>query len=190
MVVVLGAALNNGWGNAQLRCPMDSRDGNLATQFVVKGGSVKMPVGAFLLIRKDGKIGAIRLTNVDPVSTELEGKSSYESYFQGDGSGSLTTANALKQTGQLDLKPLKGIGRLAFQTGQNKGRVGKWSFAFATPTAIHMWPFRGDLHDYGYEFAPTSACDLSEIDVHDNRLRWFRFDLYAHVILPLADLPK
>jgi hypothetical protein len=44
--------------------------------------------------------------------------------------------------------------------------------------------------DHSYEFAPTSACDVSEIDATDKRLRWFRFDPNASVILPLADLPK
>jgi hypothetical protein len=42
----------------------------------------------------------------------------------------------------------------------------------------------------GYEFAPTSACDISEVDANDKRLRWFRADPNAKITLQLADLPK
>lgn len=64
-----------------------------------------------------------------------------------------------KQTGVIDLKPLKGIGRASFQFGSE-----------------NMWPSRGLEKDYGYEFALTSARDLTKIDASDKRLRWFRFD--------------
>jgi hypothetical protein len=186
VIVLSGAA-----GCAQMRCPADTRPGDLATRFSIAGGSVKMPAGAFLLIRKNGEIGALRLTNIDPTSTEQDGRSTYESYFQGDGSGSLAASNVLRQTGELSLKPLKGPGRGVFiyQPGQNRARVGKWSFAFVTPTVMGMWPYHRD-GDHGYEFAPTSACNLSEVDVHDKRLKWFRYDRNASVILPLAELPN
>jgi hypothetical protein len=193
-VVVLIVILSRGTGNSQLRCPADTRADDLATRFVVSGGYVKIPVGAFLLVRKNGEIGAIRLTNIDPGSTEWVGKSTYESYFQGDGSGSLMAADVLKQTGELNLRHLKGPGRdlWIYQPGQNKARVGKWSFLFAAPNMMGMSAISA-LHgngDHGYEFAPTSACDVSKIDAHDKRLRWFRFDPNAKVILPLVDLPK
>jgi hypothetical protein len=186
VIVLCGAA-----GYAQMRCPADTRPGDLATRFSITGGSVKMPAGAFLLIRKrkNGEIGALRLTNIDPTSTEQDGKSTYESYFQGDGSGSLSAANV--QTGKLSLKPLKGPGRgiYIYQPGQNRARVGKWSFAFVTPTVMGMWPYHRD-GDHGYEFAPTSACNLSEINANDKRLRWFRYDPDASIILPLSELPR
>jgi len=187
LVTIVGIVMSGYFGIAQSRCSADSPADKLDTQFVVSGGSVKMPVGAFLLVRKNGAIGAIRLTNVDP---GLEGRSTYESYFQGNGSGSFMNGDIVHQTGDLNLKPVKGIGRLAFQTGQDRARIGKWSFRFDTPSLMAMWPYRGDQHDYGYEFAPTSACDISEVDVHDKRLRWFRFDPNAAVTLSLADLPK
>jgi hypothetical protein len=46
------------------------------------------------------------------------------------------------------------------------------------------------LGDHGFEFAPTSACSLSDIDAADKRLRWFRWDRTTQMTLPLADLPK
>jgi hypothetical protein len=191
LTVFLGASFFGGFGNAQSRCPMDSRNSNLATQFRIGGSSIQMPIGAFLLVRKNGQIGAIRLTNIDSTATEDYGKSSYESYVSSDASISFNAATVIRQTGELDVRPLKGPGRdlWIYQPGPHKARIGKWSFSFVTPDMMWMAPYhRSPSKDY--EFAPTSACDVSEIDAHDKRLRWFRFDPNAKVILPLADLPK
>jgi len=55
---------------------------------------------------------------------------------------------------------------------------------------VNMWPYRGSQKDYGYEFAPTSARSVGEIDASDSRLRWFRFDPNARVTIPVSELPK
>jgi len=193
-VLTVGLALIGICRNAHSQCGMDTQKPNEPVEFVVSGGYVKMPVGAFLLIRKNTAIGAIHLTKLIPGGTEMEGKSSFETYFQGDGTGSLTAVGVAKQTGDLDLQPLKGPGRglWIYQPGQNLVHIGKWPFLFAAPNLMGMSPvstFHGP-GDHGYEFAPTSACNVSEINAHDKRLRWFRFDANASVTLPLADLPK
>jgi hypothetical protein len=36
-----------------------------------------------------------------------------------------------------------------------------------------MWPYRGSQKDYGYEFAPTSAQSVGEIDASDNKTVYF-----------------
>ena len=81
LVVFVGIVFSGAAGYAQMRCPADTRPGDLATQFSIAGGSVKMPAGAFLLVRKKNELGAIRLLSIDPTSTEWFGKSVYESYF-------------------------------------------------------------------------------------------------------------
>jgi hypothetical protein len=53
-----------------------------------------------------------------------------------------------------------------------------------------MWPYRGSQKDYGYEFAPTSARDVGEIDASDKRLHGYRFDNNSRVEVPVAGLPK
>jgi hypothetical protein len=160
------------------------------SQFVVGPSTVLMPQGVFLLIRKGREIGAIRFTSIEQGGTVGTGRATYDSYFQSDGSGSFRSPNFRKQTGETNLKPLKGVGRLSFQSGQDKLQIGDWSFATAYPGRVNMWPYRGSQKDYGYEFAPTSAREVGEIDVSDKRLRWFRFDPNARVTLPVSDLPK
>ena len=44
--------------------------------------------------------------------------------------------------------------------------------------------------DEGYEFAPTSAKSLVEVDASDKGLKWFRYDAETKVVLPVSELPK
>jgi hypothetical protein len=194
VLLIVGTVLSGVAGHAQLRCSADSRADDLATRFIVSAGTVKMPIGAFLLVRKNGQIGAIRLTNIDPTATEWVGKSTYESFFQPDSSGSLLAKNVVRRTGELNVQPSKGPGRgvYIYQPGPYKAQIGKWTFAFNNPSMMAMSDasFWTGVGDHGYEFAPTSACNLSEVDAHDKRLKWFRYDRNASVTLPLSDLPK
>jgi hypothetical protein len=159
-------------------------------QFVVGPGEVLLPKGVFLLVRKGHEIGAIRFTSIELGAGAATGKARYESYFLADGSDSFRSSNVRKRTGNNELRPLKGIGELSFQTGNDKVSVGHWSFLSSSPGAVSMWPYRGSQKDYGYEFAPTSARDLVEIDASDKRLHWYRFDNNSRVEVPIADLPK
>ena len=145
-------------------------------QFVVGGGSVKLPVGAFLLVRKSGEIGAIRLVKIDPVGAEWLGKSTFESY-----AGSLKAADL--RTCEIDLHATPP---------EDKARIGRWSFSFTSPNVMTMAAAtkRHEKYDHSYEFAPTSACTLKDVDPKDKGLQWFRFDQDSSVTLPLADLPK
>jgi hypothetical protein len=147
-------------------------------QFVVGGGYVKLPVGAFLLVRKGGEIGAIRIVKIDPVGAAWLGKSTYESY-----SGSLKAANAAQRTGEIDLHA---------SPAKDRAQVGKWSFLFTSPNVMTMPAItkRQGNGNHGYEFAPTSACTLGEVDFRDKRLQWFRPGADSPVTLPVADLAK
>jgi hypothetical protein len=191
-IFVAAMIVGNGFAYAEVRCPLDTRLDDLATRFRIGGTSIQMPIGAFLLIRKNGQIGAIRLTDIDRKATEYLGKSTYESFFPADHSGLFRSGSSdiIRQGGLLEIKPVGGLIRgFAYQPGPYSAHIGKWSFPFSSPGRIGMSSYhRND--DQGYEFAPTSACDLSEIDATDSRLRWFRYDPRASIVLPLADLPK
>jgi hypothetical protein len=166
LVVIVGMVLSDDSGNAQSRCPLDSRNDNLATQFVIRGTSIQMPVGAFLLVRKNGEIGAIRLTNIDPAVTEDYGKFTYESYFPSDAAGLFRSGKLVRHEGELDVRPSNGTRGIYCQPGLHKASVGKWPFAFDVPSRMHMSGISFWKEDHGYEFAPTSACSLWEINAN------------------------
>ncbi len=138
LVVIVGIVLNAELVNAQLRCPLDNRNDNLATQFVIRGTSIQMPVGAFLLVRKNGEVGAIRLTNIDPAVTEDYGEFTYESYFPSDAAGLFRSGKLGRHAGELDVRPSKGTRGIYYQPGLHKASIGKWTFAFDVPSRMHM----------------------------------------------------
>ena len=195
LAVSVGIALSCGLARPQSSSATATQTDDPTASFKIAAGSVRLPVGAFLLIRKDGELGVIRVTSIEKTcDPELVGKSKYESYYQPDGSRSLVAKDTVRRTGDLDLRNSKGPGRgiFIYRPGQYQAYVGKWKFRFSSPNMMGMSDasFWTTLGDHGYEFAPTSAHSLSEIDATDKRLKWFRYDRNASVILPLAELPK
>jgi hypothetical protein len=147
-----------------------------------------MPEKFFLLVRKGREIGAIRFTKVEQ-DADGNGKSTYESYFQGDGSGSFLNSNVVKRTDEIEIKPMRGIHAFAWQPGQNKLWVGKWWFGCMGPSLVNMSSHFSE-NDEGFEFAPTSAQSVAEINFTDKGLRWFRYNPDASVDVPVSNLPK
>jgi hypothetical protein len=191
---LFACSLVNGYGQAQqTRCPQDTRSSADATQFKVSIGTVNMPVGAFMLVRNGSRLGAIRLTSLTPGPNRAEGRSNYESFFLPEKATSFTAEGVSHQTGDIYIGETVGVHAVFVYTkGHNQALIGSWKFYFGYPDSISMsrvslWK---GLHDEGFEFAPTSACQLSEIDATDKRLRWFRWDKTTQVTLPIADLPK
>ena len=164
-----------------------------ATQFRVSVGTLTMPVGAFLLVRNGSQLGAIRLASLTPGPNRAEGRSDYESFSLPDKSTSFIGKGVNHKTGHIYIGETVGVHAVFVYTkGHSRAVIGKWKFSFSFPDLIDMsnvsfWKGR---HDEGFEFAPTSACQLSEIDASDKRLRWFRWDKITQVTLPLADLPR
>jgi hypothetical protein len=157
------------------------------------------PLGRFLLIRKDKAVCAVRFTKVQrghdakPETTFNSGEESfsaeYDWYFQEDGSGDFTQPGVLSGHEQLARKPLKGIGRLAFQTGQiyvKCGTFDKLLWLYPTWVSFYGGSRRGD---YGIELAPTKWTEIKEVNVHDPRLKWYRYDENRKPVdIPLDDL--
>lgn len=163
--------------------------------FVISGGAIEMPVGYFLLVRRKDALGAIRLTNATPSHSEKWfGTSAYESYFQSNATLSLASTTAVRRASSMDFRPTKGVHAVyLYGSGHHEALIGKWKFSFANPVLLPMtnltfWD--GEMSDHGFDFAPTSACDVSEIDALDPRLHWYRYDRDAHITLPLTELPR
>jgi len=157
-------------------------------EFVVGPSYVRIPTNFFILVRKGKQIGAIRLTKV-LLDDNNNGQSTYESYFQGDGSGLLTKQNIAKRVGAIEIKPMRGIHAFAWQPGPNRLWVGPWWFGCLGPNLVNMSEHFSE-EDTGYEFAPTSAQNISEIDTADRRLKWYRYDSDKSIRLEAPTLPK
>ena len=157
------------------------------------------PLGRFLLIRKDKRVCAVRFTKAQrghdakPATTFNSGEESfsaeYDWYFQEDGSGDFTQPGVLSGHEQLAMKPLKGIGRLAFQTGQIYVECGAFDKLFwRYPTWVTFYG-KSSRGDYGIELAPTKWTEIQEVNVHDPRLKWYRYDENRESVdIPLDNL--
>ncbi len=175
------------------RCPQDKRLSADATQFRVSVGTVTMPVGAFLLVRNGTQLGGIRLTSLTPGANRAEGRATYESFFLPNQGASVTARGVAHKTGDVYIGETVGVHGVYVHTkGHNQVLIGPWKFHLSFPDMITM--SRGSFwtgeQDEGFEFAPTSACQVSEIDATDTGLRWFRWDKTTQVDLPLSELPK
>jgi len=157
---------------------------------IVGPRAVGMPQGVFLLIRNGKEVGAIKFSGIEAGDVPLIGKATYESFFQGDGSGSFQSSTVVHRSGEVSTKQLIGIGRMSFGGGKRKVRVGKWSFAYHFPAWVSMYPYGEVERDYGFEFAPTSAREIAEIDPSDKQLKWFRYDSNTSTTIQLKDLAK
>jgi hypothetical protein len=174
--------------SAQTAQPPAERGDTAKAQFALGPRYIHMPERFFVLVRKGREIGAIRLINIEQDSLG-NGTSNYESYFQGDGSASFLSANVIKHSGEINIKPMKGVHALAWQPGQNKLWVGKWWFGCLSPSLINMSSHFTEK-DNGFEFAPTSAREIGEVDASNMQLRWFRYEPDGRTIVPVLDLPK
>jgi len=157
-------------------------------EFAMGPRYVLMPEKFFLLVRKGQDIGAVRFTKIEQ-DADGNGKSRYESYFQGDGSGSFLNSNVIKRTEEIEIKPMRGIHAFAWQPGQNRLWVGKWWFGCYSPSLVNMSSHFSE-NDDGFEFAPTSAISVEEINLSDKRLRWFRYVPDTSISMPVSNLPK
>ena len=185
---------------AQDRCPLDKEAQGPPQGYVIGGSDVSLPVGAFMLVRQVSSLGAIRLTtmhqdlSVRPRSSEWIGTLDYESYYQPDGAKDFRSPDTTKKVGRLEYGRYKGVGfHYSWQPGNHFAMVGPWRFIFSVQNWMGMSSYSrwNGLQDRGFEFALTSACELSEVNARDPKLKWFRFNPNFHsTTFPLADLPK
>ena len=166
---------------------------NAGVEFVFGPSYMVVPEKMFVLVRKGSQMGAVHFTRVESDAYKTgncyEGNSDYESFFQGDGSGSLIKENVVKRFGSINIKPVKGFHPFALQPGADKLWVGNWEFGCMGNNVVNMSVGFSEK-DHGYEFAPTAAQTLAEIDATDKRLQWFKFDAKNRVVVPIASLPK
>jgi hypothetical protein len=146
---------------------------------------VGAPLGKFLLMRGDKGLCAIRFLDyqrgqdAQPPTVFNSGEEShvarYEWLYQGDGSGDITKDNVKRGKGRVSSGPLKGIGRLASQSGDPYVKCGPFVSYWLPPTSV-SFSSSISCSRARYELAPTKWDEMSQVDIRDPRLKWFRCD--------------
>jgi hypothetical protein len=87
----------------------------------------------------------------------------------------------------LNYRGLRGVGRLAFRTGNTDLHCGRERYTWMYPTGLMLKDSKG-----GAAIAPTNWTDFSAVRMDHPKLRWFQADQELSrpmLVLPLDELP-
>jgi hypothetical protein len=134
---------------------------------------IAMPLKRIFLVRADSLYCAVRFTKEEIGKTEGEYFATYESWFQGDGSGEISKSNVEITRGDLWWKLPIGIGRLWLAT-KKKDEIscGAISLKWLAQTAVYLTPKKVGVGQVVH-FAPTPWTSIAEVNVYDSRIVWY-----------------
>jgi hypothetical protein len=157
--------------------------------------AIGVPLGNILLMRKNNVYGAVRFTQCWTGKTEFEQHAEYESFYQGDKSGDFSKSNVKYRKEEVFYKkPSFSIFGHPISIGDKKdirfGPVELWWSALNCVAFVYFNRHdkkQGDYYDI--ELAPTKWSKISEVNVFDRRLTWYRFDeSRKRIAIPLDQL--
>jgi len=143
----------------------------------IGGMGVVIPLGRILLIRRGLEYGAVKFTEAWTGKTGKEWHANYESYYQGDKSGDFSKKNVQFRRGKVIQTEGIFFGGHSWSLRTNIDiRCGPIRLAWSYKTFLSFRPSGKDPADYGIELSPTKWTDISEVNVFDQRLKWYRYD--------------
>lgn len=138
--------------------------------------ALRVPMRLILLVRRNQEYCAIKFTKFWTGKTQDDEYARYESYYQSDKAGDFTNKNVKFIQGELSRPRLRGIGRLSFSFGNKDIQCGPFKLFWSGKGWVCFFNSNQKQGDYGIELAPTKWNDLSEVNVFDSRLKWYRYD--------------
>jgi hypothetical protein len=138
---------------------------------------VGMPLGRILLIHKDRQYCALKFTKFWTENNQTEKYATYESYYQNDGTGNLQNTNVKFSEGKASHLPLRRpYHPFLIQPGYTKVDCGFLRLQWNYKGYVTFFKGYDDDADQGIELSPTPWTNISEINVFDPRVKWYRYD--------------
>jgi len=137
---------------------------------------VVMPLWRILLVRRDSEFCAVKFTKFWTEKMEEDKYATYESHYQADKTGNFLNKNVKFKKNKLSFPKPRGIGRLAFSFGNKDIQCGSIKLWWGGGGSVHFFSTSQAQGDHGIELAPTKWTDISEVNVFDPRLKWYRYD--------------
>ncbi|NOU24225.1 MAG: hypothetical protein HOO90_01665 [Methylotenera sp.] len=180
----------------------------------ISTGSVYIPLGYFLLIRKENTACAIRFTNLyNPDSGQEIGSfysptsgqgisysvlsyklnADYDYFYQNDGSGNFKSNNVVSGQAQLSIgmRTIENNGMISNVMNQAERVVvkcGSMELPWKGYEGVTMYQ-GSEPRDEGVEIAPTRWSNINEININDPTINWYRYDKARKIIeIPVEDL--
>jgi hypothetical protein len=154
-------------------------------EVVISSNAIGMPIGKMILIRKNSRYCAVKFTEAKKGKGKNEWYVKYESHFQGDGTGNFNSKSVKSIKNELaDLQPLSIIGRLAVARGNTHIDCIDIMLDWSGTDKI-SWVYFNN----GIEMAPSKWADILEVNVSDQRLKWYRYDeRRKDILIPIDKL--
>lgn len=175
---------------------------------------IELPLERLLLIRKGSRYCAIKFIRywmeVDEERKKMFSKdvaqgtftarmiqdatmkryAAYEAYYQGDGSGDFSKNNVTKNEDAASALPLTGPFRpFIYQPGNSFVECGPIKLTWQYKKMVCFGPPDKGRGDFGFELAPTPWVDISQMNVSDPRIKWYRDDdKRERVYMPIDSL--
>ena len=143
---------------------------------------ISMPLGRILLARKGSDCCAMKFTDTWLGETEDDHYSSYELYYQGDGSCDFTWSTVLTERGELYFPRIRYIfPGIHYQKGRNSIlKCGEMKL---------NWLYIASIGIEKYELAPTPWKSIEEVDIRDPRVHWYKKgDVKKTISVPIDQL--
>ena len=138
--------------------------------------AIVMPLERIILVRRESEYCAIKFTKFWNGRTNEDYFAEYESYCKIDNTKEFANNNIQVKKGKLSFPKPRGIGRLAFSFGNKEIKCGTITLFWSGLGAVHFYRQGQEQGDYGIELAPTKWTDISQINITESRLKWYRFD--------------
>ncbi len=141
-----------------------------AGDVVVSANGVRMPLNRILLVRKDGRIGAVKFVADGFRVSRRFLYADYEEYLRKDETGGFAAANVVrrKRTAYaLFIASPIILGNFAVECGPAK-------LFWTGGRNVRFFKGNGDEGGAGIELAPTPWTDISQVDLSDPRIGWYR----------------
>jgi len=146
-------------------------------EVLIGPNGVIMPLRRILLIRKGSDYCAVEFTNFWTGKTDEDLYAAYESYYQDDKTGDFTNKNVKFKKGELSsAKPRWIGGGHTFSFGNKEIQCGYIRLWWTGKGAVYFFGNLKAQSDYGIELAPTPWTTISEVNVFDPRVKWYRYD--------------
>ena len=137
---------------------------------------VVMPLWKILLVRRDSEFCALKFTKFWTGKTEEDKYATYESHYLSHKTGNFLNKNVKFKINKLSFPKPRGIGRFAFSFGKKNIQCGSIKLWWGGGGSVYFFPTSQTQGDYGIELAPTKWTDISQVNVFDSRLKWYKYD--------------
>jgi hypothetical protein len=180
ITIIFGLLILSVWGGAGMAASNTGVDiGPPGPNEVLIGpNGVIMPLGKILLIRKDSDYGAIKFIKFWIGKTEYDLYAQYEAYYQDDRTGDFHNKNVKFRQGELHSpKPFFSLFGHPFAFGiKEEIKCGPIRLWWTGKGAVYFFGRAQRQGDYNIQLGPTKWTDVSQVNVSDVQLKWYRYD--------------